>query len=187
MPLPSTALSEDYAPRRPDRSFRRSGSFQEFRMPIFLHSRARLGILAAVDIADNQHLGPVRASVVALRHGLSARACEPALQALTAAGIIKGVRGPSGGYVLARPASAITLRALYEAFEVLESLDEAPTVLRDVVAPRLAEAHGEYLAALAKITLASLLSPEAGPPLLPGRLHKRAVGASRTIAETEPG
>ena len=45
---------------------------------------------------------------LAARHNLPPRHLEPMLQALVRAGILKGVRGPRGGYELARERRRIT-------------------------------------------------------------------------------
>ena len=51
---------------------------------------------------------PVAAKALATRHSLPPRHLEPVLQALVRHGILKGVRGPRGGYELARERSRIT-------------------------------------------------------------------------------
>lgn len=39
------------------------------------------------------------------------------LQRLSSAGLVRGKRGPGGGFVLARPAAQVTLREVYETME----------------------------------------------------------------------
>ena len=51
---------------------------------------------------------PVAAKALAARHNLPPRHLEPVLQALVRHGILKGVRGPRGGYELARERRRIT-------------------------------------------------------------------------------
>src|ERR1700757_3727058 len=66
---------------------------------------ARKGILAiaaVIDIALHAKRRPVAAKALASRHGLPPRHLEPVLQALVHDGILRGVRGPHGGYALAR-------------------------------------------------------------------------------------
>src|SRR3977135_1242447 len=60
-----------------------------------------LAIAAVIDIALNARGRPVAAKALAHRHRLPPRHLEPVLQALVRHGILKGVRGPRGGYELA--------------------------------------------------------------------------------------
>ena len=67
-----------------------------------LSEKSLLAVAAVVDIAIHARGTPVAAKALAERHGLPPRHLEPVLQALVHAGILKGVRGPRGGYELAR-------------------------------------------------------------------------------------
>jgi hypothetical protein len=61
-----------------------------------------LAVAAVTDIALNARRLPVAAKALAMRHGLSPRHLDPVLHALVRHGILKGTRGPRGGYELAR-------------------------------------------------------------------------------------
>src|SRR5438128_706888 len=61
-----------------------------------------LAIAAVLDIALHADGQPMAAKKLATRHRLPARHLEPVLQALVRKGVLKGVRGPRGGYALAR-------------------------------------------------------------------------------------
>src|ERR1041384_407158 len=67
-----------------------------------------LAIAAVIDVALNAQDRPVSAKALAARHDLPARHLEPVLQALVRDGILKGIRGPRGGYELARERRRIT-------------------------------------------------------------------------------
>jgi len=90
-------------------------------MPL-LPPKAALAVVAVTDIALNARGRPVAAKALATRHGLSPRHLEPVLQALVRHGILKGTRGPRGGYELAREKGRITadniLRAAGKAVEL---------------------------------------------------------------------
>lgn len=75
---------------------------------ILLSRRSLLAIAAVVDIAIHARPTPVAAKALASRHNLPPRHLETLLQALVRAGILKGVRGPRGGYELARERRRIT-------------------------------------------------------------------------------
>src|SRR5258705_9660202 len=68
-------------------------------MPI-LPRKGILAIAAVVDIALHDGDTPVSAKTLAVRHGLPPRHLEPVVQALVRDGILKGIRGPRGGFEL---------------------------------------------------------------------------------------
>src|SRR5215469_1873556 len=76
-------------------------------MPL-LQRKGVLAIAAVIDVALNARNRPVSAKAVAARHKLPPRHLEPVLQALVHDGILKGVRGPRGGYEVARELAKIT-------------------------------------------------------------------------------
>src|SRR3974390_2185339 len=67
------------------------------RMPLVSH-KGTLAIAAVIDIAIYSATGPVSAKALATRHKLPPRHLEVVLQALVRDGILKGIRGPRGGY-----------------------------------------------------------------------------------------
>src|SRR3954469_22140908 len=81
----------------------------------FLPRKGLLAIAAVVDVALNGSERPVSARKLAARHNLPARHLEPVLQALVHEGIFKGVRGPRGGYELARERKRITVADILRA------------------------------------------------------------------------
>lgn len=82
--------------------------------------RDMLAVEAVIDIAYNSRVRPVCTRWLAERHGIPRRYLEHALQHLARQGILKSVRGPRGGYVLARERRRITVG------DVLRSLGEIP-------------------------------------------------------------
>ncbi|MBF0188045.1 MAG: Rrf2 family transcriptional regulator [Magnetococcales bacterium] len=64
-------------------------------------------IEAVVDIAYNSGGDPVQIREVTKRQGVPQRYLEQVMQRLVKAGILKGIRGPRGGYLLARDKSKI--------------------------------------------------------------------------------
>ena len=71
---------------------------------------------------------------LAARHDLPPRHLEPVLQALVHDGIFHGIRGPRGGYELARERRRITADDILRAAGTVEDEDESDT-------PRLAHAQ----------------------------------------------
>lgn len=62
-----------------------------------------------LELAHHGHEQPMRASVLSVTIGISIKLLEKIVRPLKDAGLIKSVRGATGGYVLGRPPRAITL------------------------------------------------------------------------------
>jgi Rrf2 family iron-sulfur cluster assembly transcriptional regulator len=129
-------------------------------MPL-LPPKAALAIAAVTDIALNARGCPVAARALAGRHGLSPRHLEPVLQALVRYGILKGTRGPRGGYELAREARRITADNILRAAGTAVQLDCTPVgstaLLKSVVLPVVMQAEEALSAELARITVEDLV------------------------------
>jgi Rrf2 family transcriptional regulator, iron-sulfur cluster assembly transcription factor len=69
---------------------------------ILLARRSLLALAAVADVALHARPQPVAAKALAGRLNLPPRHLETLLQSLVRANILKGVRGPRGGYELAR-------------------------------------------------------------------------------------
>src|SRR5437016_13525773 len=94
-------------------------------MPL-LPRKGVLAITAVIDIALNARGRPVAAKALAGRHALPPRHLETLLQALVRHGILKGVRGPRGGYELARERRRITAGDIVRAAMTAAALDDEP-------------------------------------------------------------
>jgi len=81
-----------------------------------LSTRARYALRMTLDVARHGSDGhPVNLAGVAQRCGLSRGYLEQLAPALRAAQLLRSVAGRGGGYVLARPASKITIGHIVEA------------------------------------------------------------------------
>jgi Rrf2 family protein len=134
---------------------------------LLLPRKGVLAIAAVLDIAMNARGRPVAAKSLASRHHLPPRHLEPVLQALVREGILRGVRGPRGGYELARKESDIGADEILRAAGTVEEGDGEPTLngsplLEKVVVPALERAEETFSEALARITVADL-AMSAGP------------------------
>ena len=90
-----------------------------------LSRRSVLAIAAVVDVALHSRVAPVAAKVLAARHKLPSRHLETLLQGLVHAKILKGVRGPMGGYELARDRQSITVGEIVRIAMSLSTADPA--------------------------------------------------------------
>jgi Rrf2 family protein len=119
-----------------------------------------LAIAAVIDVAVNARCGPVSAKTLAARNKLPPRHLEPVLQALVHRGILKGIRGPRGGYALGRERHRISAEDILRAAGSAEEADEprllASSLANNVVRPALAEAERSFSIALARISIADM-------------------------------
>lgn len=123
-----------------------------------LSRRSLLAIAAVVDVAIHARPTPVAAKFLAARHHLPPRHLETLLQQLVRAGILKGVRGPRGGYELARERRRIStgeiVRAVMAAStdESLPPEPESPLV-EAVIGPMVKDASDVFLERLDLVTV----------------------------------
>ena len=85
-----------------------------------LSTRSTYGMRALVELALATGRGPVSAARIAKRQELSVAYLEQLLHRLKKEGLVNSIRGPRGGYLLARGASHITMA------DVVKVLDGAP-------------------------------------------------------------
>jgi len=117
-----------------------------------------LAIVAVVDVALHAKTRPVSAKALAARHKLPPRHLEPVLQALVREGILKGVRGPHGGYALAREPKRITAEDILRAAGSSDEETPLPVsnLVNAVVRPALVDAEHNFSAALRRISVEDL-------------------------------
>jgi Rrf2 family iron-sulfur cluster assembly transcriptional regulator len=120
-----------------------------------LSEKSLLAVAAVVDVALHARGQPVAAKALAERHGLPPRHLEPVLQALVHAGILKGVRGPRGGYELARERRRISVAEIVRIAEAAneETPQLVPPIVGKVIAPAVAEAEASFETALTGVTI----------------------------------
>jgi Rrf2 family protein len=120
-----------------------------------------LAIAAVVDVALHSNARPVSAKVLAARQQLPPRHLEPVLQALVRDGLLKGIRGPHGGYALARHCSKITVDDIVRAAAKAEDADEPElpqsALMREIVKPALYTAERAFSDALSDINVAQMV------------------------------
>ena len=95
-----------------------------------------------------------------MRHKLPPRHLEPVLQALVREGILRGVRGPHGGYELARERGQVSADDILRAVNASEDADHPllphSALANDVVKPALVEAERSFSLALAGISVEAM-------------------------------
>ncbi len=132
-----------------------------------------LAVAAVIDVAMQAQGQPISAKTLAARHGLPPWHLEPVLQALVRCGILKGIRGPRGGYELAQDPRRVTANDILRAAGTVDENNQphaGSELLNKVVLPAMASAEHEFGIALARINLddmareARALSKSGGKP-----------------------
>ncbi|MFZ5932031.1 MAG: RrF2 family transcriptional regulator [Pseudomonadota bacterium] len=95
-----------------------------------LTKKMRYALEAVVDIAYNARPAPVQSREVTQRQGIPQRYLEQVMQQLVHANILKGVRGPRGGYTLARERRRISVG---EIIRVIGDTDDNDTEKTEIV------------------------------------------------------
>ena len=122
---------------------------------ILLSRRGHLALAAVVDIAIHARPLPIAAKTLAVRLELPPRHLEGLLQSLVHANILKGVRGPRGGYELARERRRITAASVLRAVSSENGGDAVShcRLVRQLVAPIIEAAGKAFLDELETITI----------------------------------
>ena len=121
-----------------------------------------LALEAVTDIAYHGGAEPVQSQDIARRLGLPRRYLEQVVQQLVRAGILRGVRGPRGGYRLARERRRVTVG---DVVRVVQGIEEVPATEelsspsplgRTVVGPFWAQTELELMTRLDRVTIDDL-------------------------------
>jgi Rrf2 family transcriptional regulator, iron-sulfur cluster assembly transcription factor len=83
-----------------------------------LTTKGRFAVTAMIDVALHGHLGPVALAEVSARQHISLSYLEQLFAKLRRRGIVDSVRGPGGGYTLARDVSILSVA------EIIVAVDE---------------------------------------------------------------
>ena len=82
-----------------------------------LSTKGRYGLRAIIDLARYSEKEPVSISSIAARQDISERYLEQLVGLLRKAGLVKSIRGASGGYVLAKEMHDISVGDVLRALE----------------------------------------------------------------------
>jgi Rrf2 family iron-sulfur cluster assembly transcriptional regulator len=121
--------------------------------------KSALAIEAVLYVALNAVDRTVRSGEITQRQNVPQRYLEPVLQALVREGVMVGVRGPRGGYKLARERRRITLGEIVRIVSAVEGIDEPQSVSplqQQVIGPALAGAERTLMSTLDSISIDDL-------------------------------
>lgn len=113
---------------------------------------------AVLYIACHTGVRPISSKEICANNGMAPRYLEPIMQPLVRANILRGVRGPRGGYFLARERRKIPVLEIFQLVAKMEQEEKDSLSLlgNAVVIPLWAEFEGYISAQLGNITLEDL-------------------------------
>lgn len=89
-----------------------------------LSTKGRYAVTAMMDLAIHDKIGPVTLAEISQCQGISLSYLEQLFAKLRKAGLVEGVRGPGGGYRLAKPSDQISVA------DIITAVDESMDVTR---------------------------------------------------------
>jgi Rrf2 family iron-sulfur cluster assembly transcriptional regulator len=97
-----------------------------------LSTKGRHAITAMMELALHQNTGPVTLADISTQQSISISYLEQLFARLRQHGLVSGMRGPGGGYSLARPANEITIAQVLNAVDDLVKLSENSIAEREI-------------------------------------------------------
>lgn len=126
----------------------------------FLSRKTVLALETVVDVALHSRPDPVQAKDITRRQNVPQRYLEQIMQTLVKAGVLHGVRGPKGGYRLARERRRISVGQIVRTISEIEQSDieAAPGVSGDGIGAGLTsekcrELENEFLLHLDRVSI----------------------------------
>lgn len=123
-----------------------------------LSTKGRYAVTAVVDVVMHQDRQPVTLAEISERQAVSLSYLEQLFSQLRRAGLVQGMRGPGGGYRLARPANAVSVAEVIVAVDGPVSRDSESCLTHELWGELSEQLHEM----LSDISLASLAEREAG-------------------------
>lgn len=97
-----------------------------------LSTKGRHAITAMMELALHQKKGPVTLADISTQQSISISYLEQLFARLRQHALVVGMRGPGGGYNLARPANSITIAQVLHAVDDLVKLGVNPLTEREI-------------------------------------------------------
>lgn len=126
-----------------------------------LSRKTMLALEAVLDVAYNARPDPVQSKDITKRQGIPQRYLEHVMQSLVHHGILKGVRGPKGGYTLARERRRITVGDVVRVVDQVDAEADHDPISKaqlgeQVIQPIWTETRDTVLGKLDRITMEDL-------------------------------
>ena len=91
-----------------------------------LSTKGRHAVTAMMELALQRKKGPVTLADISAQQSISISYLEQLFARLRQHGIVTGMRGPGGGYCLARPANEITIASILATVDDISRHEELP-------------------------------------------------------------
>lgn len=115
------------------------------------------GVEAVIYIALNSGAKPVSSKQICESQGKAPRHLEPVMQLLVRGGILKGTKGPKGGYTLAKEKRKITLAKLFKLFLEFDGAAQTSSdINKKIILPLDGEIKKNIITSLEKSTIEDL-------------------------------
>ena len=145
-----------------------------------LSKKSVLALEAVLDVAHNARVSPVQSKEITERQGIPHRYLEQVMQRLVRVGILKGVRGPRGGYMMARPTSEVTVGDIVRIVNEVDPDDDTTVSQSElgqkVVGPLWNEIEQNILTWFDDITVADLSDMAERRGITPLQMPRRMAG-----------
>ena len=132
-----------------------------------LTTRGKMAVTAITDLASRSHGHPVALPSISARQGISLSYLEDIFSALRRAGLVRSIRGPGGGYTLARASADISVADIVKAsdrmFSEESSTESGGPIGEDSPSGRMTAElwtsfHSRVLDYLQSVTVADLVA-----------------------------
>jgi Rrf2 family transcriptional regulator, iron-sulfur cluster assembly transcription factor len=150
---------------------------------MLLSTKGRYAVMAMVEIAKQGDARPISLGDIAGQLELSLAYLEQLFMKLRRGGLVRSVRGPGGGYILGRPAGAISIAGIMAAVDEPVKMTRCASEDDGCVASKRCSTHflwdalGAHIEQfLAEATLDDVLSGRYSAPAEAFSLSKLAAG-----------
>jgi Rrf2 family iron-sulfur cluster assembly transcriptional regulator len=153
-----------------------------------LTTKGRFAVTAMLDLALHSHNGPVTLSGISDRQKISLSYLEQLFGKLRRGALVESVRGPGGGYNLARPAERVTVADIIRAVEEpidstacggRENCHESQRCMTHELWENL---NATVYTFLHSVTLAQLVEQQRTKPVSVVRAHPKGARESQTLS-----
>ncbi|HYP29784.1 MAG TPA: Rrf2 family transcriptional regulator [Blastocatellia bacterium] len=165
-----------------------------------ISTKGKYSVRAMLDIAQHSNGAPVPLAAISKREGISLQFLEQLFQQLRKGNVVKSIRGPHGGYVLAREASEITIgdivrlvepplytSSCFGRDESVEQCRIAESCIGGAIWAQLAEHINNFLDSITVADLCNKAKPEVvyGLKLMSSRISSGRAKGPEEVAESE--
>ena len=99
-----------------------------------LSTKGRHAVTAMMELALQHNKGPVTLADISAQQSISISYLEQLFARLRQHGLVTGMRGPGGGYCLARPATEITIASILATVDDVSRREEMPHMQGEIPA-----------------------------------------------------